>query len=241
MPSKKILFGTIGFLLDSVAAKMRWMFLPLWLISRIADWIARLFWMMVNEYLKSRIGGCGQGVRLYGRFRVTNPKGLHLGDNVHINANAFIRAEGGVTIGDNTHIARNLVVYSMNHDFEGQRLPYDHHLVRKPVLIGKNVWIGINVTIAPGATIRDGAIIGMGAVVAGTVPKLAVIGAPPWRILKHRNEDRYVSLEAARRYGGMSGLPYKSSPGAPPRSCKRTSSSRPTLPAIASGAKAGSG
>jgi len=187
---------------------MRWVFLPFWLVSRFADGFARLFWLLVNEYQKSRLDACGRGVRLHGRFRVTTPKGLRLGDNVHINTNAFIRAEGGVSIGDNTHIARNLIVYSMNHDFEGQRLPYDHTAVLKPVTIGRNVWIGINVTIVPGTMIGDGAIIAMGAVVSGKVPERAVIGNAPWRILKHRDEAHYTALESARRYSGMSGYPW---------------------------------
>src|SRR5699024_135422 len=75
--------------------------------------------------------------------------------NVHIGKNAFIRAEGGLFIGENTHISRNFVCYSVNHDYEGKRLPVDDNDVYKPVHIGKNVWIGINVVVAPGTYIGD--------------------------------------------------------------------------------------
>src|SRR5690606_23541026 len=102
---------------------------------------------------------------------------LEIGENVHINENAFIRAEGGVIIGDNTHISRNLVLYSINHDYQGDLIPYDNQMIKKEVLIGKNVWIGMNVCVVPGTTIGDGSIIGMGTTVSGDIPPLSIVGS----------------------------------------------------------------
>ncbi|MBO8132165.1 MAG: hypothetical protein H0Z29_11790 [Candidatus Marinimicrobia bacterium] len=45
----------------------------------------------------------------------------------------------------------------------------------------------MNVIIAPGSIIKDGAIVGMGTVVSGEVPRLAIIGAQKFRILKYRD------------------------------------------------------
>ena len=103
-----------------------------------------------NQRLLSQLGAYGQGVGLYGKIRISSPSRIKIGDNVHINDNAYIRAEGGVTIGDNTHISRNLVLYTINHHYDGQRLPYDDTFVEKPVNIGRNVWIGMNVCITQG-------------------------------------------------------------------------------------------
>ena len=93
----------------------------------------------------------------------------------------------------------------MNHEYEGECLPYDANRVLKPVRIGRNVWIGMNVVVIPGVTIGDGSIIGMGTVVARDVPPLAIVGSAPQRVLKERDEEHYRALDAAESYGGMSG------------------------------------
>lgn len=159
-----------------------------------------------------RFGACGPGTLIYYPCTVTGAAKIRVGCNVHINRHAFIRGEGGLVIGDNVHIARNLVVYTMNHNFQGDRLPYDHTHIYKPVTIGRNVWIGINVTIVPGVTIGEGAIIGAGTVVSSDVPDLAVVGSGPTRVLSYRDDEQYRRLDAEKRYGGRSGhiLPTES-------------------------------
>ncbi|MFO8007565.1 MAG: acyltransferase [Candidatus Brocadiia bacterium] len=161
-----------------------------------------------NERLLSRLGGCGRDVRLHGRIRVSGAESMALGDNVHLGENAFIRAEGGLEIGDNTHISRNVVIYTVNHNYRGERLPYDEQFVHRPVRIGENVWIGINVTILPGATIGEGAIVGAGSCVRGEVPPLAIVAPQDPAVLKFRDRERYHRLSAAGRFGGPDGKPY---------------------------------
>ena len=141
-------------------------------------------------------------------MRITSCENILIGNNVHIGNNAWIRAEGGLTIGDNTHISRNLVLYTINHCYDGCRLPYDEQLAKKPVVIGRNVWIGMNVCIVPGTKIGDGAVIGMGVVVSGEVPPLSIIGNQKWRILGFRNKDDYVRLDKSGKYGGPNGVPF---------------------------------
>lgn len=158
-----------------------------------------------NRVMLSRMASCGDGTALYGRACITGLDQVRLGRNVHIGDNAFIRGEGGLTIGDNTHVSRNLVLYTVNHRYEGERLPYDEELVEKPVDIGRNVWIGMNVCIAPGTTIGDGAIVAMGAVVFGDVPPLTIVGGPAWRALGQRDQNRYQALCETGAYGGADG------------------------------------
>lgn len=192
---------------ERVLAPMRRLLWPLWALERGLSAASSGFWLLRNEFLKSRFGACGHGVRLHGPLTVTHPQGLRLGNNVHINRGALIRAEGGVSLGDNCHVARNLVIYSMNHDFGGVRLPYDERAIHKPVSIGRNVWIGINVSIAPGTRIGDGAIIAMGAVVAGEVAPGAIVASPKAVPIGQRDMDHYQRLDAAGCYGGMAGYP----------------------------------
>jgi maltose O-acetyltransferase len=140
--------------------------------------------------------------------KITCPENLEIGENVHIGNNSYIRAEGGVCIGDNTHISRNLVLYSINHNYQGVNLPYDNSFDNKPVKIGKNVWIGMNVCITPGTIIGDGAIIGMGTTVSGEVPRLTIIGSQKWRELRKRDKDHYNALDNLGRYGAINGQLY---------------------------------
>ena len=151
---------------------------------------------------------CGKGVKIYYPFTISRIGNAKIGDNVHINGGAFINASGGLQIGNNVHIGRNLTIYTVNHDYLGQALPYDDGLVKKSVKIEDNVWIGINVTIIPGTTIGEGSIVGAGTTVSRDIPPLAIVGSMPPRIIKYRDRNHYLSLRKAKKYGGVDGKPY---------------------------------
>ena len=195
-----------NFMFDNVLSRSRILLVPFRLITIISGIISQIVWAFSNEYTKRKFGSCGLGVRIHGPFRLTSPHNFHVGNNVHINNNAFLRAEGGLIIGDNTHISRNLVVYTMNHNYEGKLLPYDSSRILKPVTIGKNVWIGMNVLITPGTTIGDGSIIGMGSIISRDVQPLSIIGSASQRVLKIRDENHYNSLEESNLFSEMSGF-----------------------------------
>lgn len=150
---------------------------------------------------------CGKYTKIYPPFKISSRSNVKIGANVHIGRNCWIRGDGGLTIGDNTHISRNLVLYTVNHDYKGDRIPYDETLVERPVRIGRCVWIGMNVCVAPGTIIGDGAIIGMGTTVSGEVPAFAIVGSAKWRVLKYRDRDHYQQLDANGAYGGINGAP----------------------------------
>jgi acetyltransferase-like isoleucine patch superfamily enzyme len=160
-----------------------------------------------NQAWLSRLNKRGKHIHIRGAVMVSGAEKMAIGENVHIGQNAFIRAEGGLSIGDNTHISRNLVLYTTNHRYTGDRLPYDHTTIHKPVEIGRNVWIGMNVCITPGSKIGDGAIVGMGAVIAGEVPPLSIVGNQKFRIIGYRDPQHYQALEAAKAFGGTNGRP----------------------------------
>lgn len=162
-----------------------------------------------KEIWPSLLGSCGDDVYIYYPFKITDPRSASIGNNVHINRGAFIRAEGGLIIGDNVHIAPNLTIYTINHNYAGDAIPYDNSVVKKPVTIHKNVWIGVNVTIVPGVTIGEGAIVGAGSVVSKDVPALAIVGSTPLRIIKYRAEEHYRQLDRAHMYGGVNGSLYR--------------------------------
>jgi acetyltransferase-like isoleucine patch superfamily enzyme len=162
-----------------------------------------------NQAWMSRLKQCGTGLTVRGKVKVSGAQFIEIGENVHLGENAFIRAEGGLMIGDNTHISRNLVLYTVNHQYKGACLPYDQTTVKKAVAIGRNVWIGMNVCITPGSKIGDGSIIAMGAVISGEVPPLSIVGNQKFRILGDRDAQHYQTLDQAQAYGGVNGHPLE--------------------------------
>lgn len=157
------------------------------------------------DRLLSQFQSCGVGVRINGEIKVTDPRSVAIGNNVHIGSNAYFSSAGGLVIADNVHISRNVTIYTVNHNYAGEALPYDQLELPKPVIIGKNVWIGMNVSIVPGVRIGAGAIVGMGTVVTHNVPPLAIVGSPRHRILKSRSLKDYQDLEQKKKYGARSG------------------------------------
>lgn len=177
---------------------------------RLVDQGEKYYISKENEKLIQSSDSCSPDLRINGRVdKFSGFDKAVIEKNVHIGKNVFIRANGGLFIGENTHISRNFVCYTMNHDYEGKRLPIDDSDVYKPVHIGKNVWIGMNVVVAPGTTIEDGVIVGAGCVVAGHVPALSIIGNQKYRELKKRDKEHYDRLEKAGKYGGISGRPIE--------------------------------
>lgn len=126
-----------------------------------------------------------------------DPINISIGTNVHIGPNAMLEGTGGITIEKNTIIAPNVTIRTRNHYYDGndlRALPFDNRIVLKSVLIEKNVWIGSNVIIVPGVTIGEGAIVATGSVVTKNIPKMAVVGGNPAKVIKYRNERKYNEL-----------------------------------------------
>ena len=119
----------------------------------------------------------------------------------HIKSDTFIECGGGVVIGRYFHPGRGLTIYSATHNyFKGSRIPYDNIHIPMPVTIGDFVWCGANVTILPGVTVGEGAVIGAGSVVAKDVPRCAIVGGNPARILKYRDIEHFDRLKAAGEF-----------------------------------------
>ena len=56
-----------------------------------------------------------------------------------------------------------------------------------PIIIEDDVWVGYGAVITKGVTISKGAIIGANAVVTKDVPKYAIVGGVPAKIIKYRS------------------------------------------------------
>ncbi len=54
------------------------------------------------------------------------------------------------------------------------------------VVIGRDVWLGVRATVVAGVTIGEGAVVAAGAVVTKDVPRGAVVGGVPARVIGWR-------------------------------------------------------
>ena len=109
---------------------------------------------------------------------------------------------GGLHIGAYCRFARGTLIFTSLHNYEGDCLPYDvADDMMCPVVIEDFVWLGARVTILPGVRIGEGAIVQMGAVVTKDVPRCAIVGGNPAKILRYRNQEQFEELKAAGKFG----------------------------------------
>ena len=106
---------------------------------------------------------------------------ITIGKNVFINSGCRFQDQGGITIGNDSLIGHNVVITTLNHDFEPKNRK---GLCPAPVIIGDNVWIGSNSTIVPGVVIGNNSIIGAGSVVTKNIPENVVVAGVPAKIIK---------------------------------------------------------
>lgn len=112
----------------------------------------------------------------------------------------IISGAGKVTIGDYFHSGKECLIVNQNHNYEGEMIPYDHTYILKEVVIGKCVWFGHRVIVMGGVKIGDGAIIAAGSVVTKDVPKCAIVGGNPAKIIKYRDIKHYEELDNLQLY-----------------------------------------
>ena len=128
--------------------------------------------------------------------KISSIKNLKVGGNVYIGGGGTkLCCEGGMTIGAGTKIGEGCFFLTTNHNYKSEtRVPFDHVSYQQPIVIGENCWIGVRSTICPGVKIDDGAIVAMGSVVTKSVPKCAIVGGNPAKIIGYRNMELYDKL-----------------------------------------------
>lgn len=122
-----------------------------------------------------------EGFRLFPPFYANCGKNITVGKGVFINTGCHFQDQGGITLGDGTFLGNNVILTTMNHDFDPakRRTTYP-----APIVTGKNVWLGSSVTVVPGVHIGDGAIVAAGAVVTRDVPPNTIVAGVPARVIR---------------------------------------------------------
>lgn len=125
---------------------------------------------------------------------------IHFGDNCNFNGISVLGG-GKVTFGNNFHSGSECMIITQNHNYDkGEAIPYDSTCILKEVKIEDNVWFGNRVIVVGNVTIGEGAIIAAGAVVSKDVPKFAIVGGNPAKVLKYRDKDHYEKLRKEGKF-----------------------------------------
>ena len=142
--------------------------------------------------------------RLFPPFYTNCGKNTTVGKRVFINTGCHFQDQGGITLGDGTFLGNNVVLTTMNHDFDPQQRSTTYPA---PIVIGKNVWIASSVTVVPGVTIGDGAIVAAGAVVTRDVPPNTIVAGVPARVVREIRPGEHAPASFRRREecGGAAG------------------------------------
>lgn len=141
------------------------------------------------------------------KTKIKNREKLKLGKEIFIGDNCDFFLEGTIEIGSYTRIAKEVMILTANHNYKSEKLlPFDEIDYIQNVSIGKNCWIGARSIIYAGVKIEDGAIVAAGSVVTKSVPKCAIVGGNPAKIIGYRDMEQYDSLETGHKNASLSDL-----------------------------------
>lgn len=120
---------------------------------------------------------------------IGNASLIKIGNSVSFGGNVLLYANAEISIGDYSMIAINTTFHTSTHDYDCH--PMWEYRIDKPIKVGRHVWIGTGSIILPGVIIEDFAVIAAGSLVAANVPKGAIVGGNPARVIKYRSEEIY--------------------------------------------------
>jgi|21_taG_2_1085346.scaffolds.fasta_scaffold00091_17 acetyltransferase-like isoleucine patch superfamily enzyme len=158
--------------------------------------LRKLYYKVFQSFTLKKINRIGENCIIEFPIKITKPENVDIGSNVYIGPDGWISSYGNVRLKSGVIIGPRIKIYTGNHNFESTKaIPYDEITFAKQVTICENVWIGGDVLILPGVIINEGAIVGAGAVITKDIPKCAIVGGNPAKILKYRDMETYEKLK----------------------------------------------
>jgi acetyltransferase-like isoleucine patch superfamily enzyme len=177
--------------------------------------LARSIWSRISSivradmqrHLRQELGSCGSNVRIAPDAVFISPETIHIGNHVLINEGAWLSAVNTeIRIGNKVMFGPQVGIIAGDHnsgtlgrymiDVEDKR-PGDD----LPVIIEDDVWIGFRATILKGVTVGRGSIVAAGALVIEDVPRYAIVGGVPARVLRMRWSEDEIAEHERRLYG----------------------------------------
>ncbi|HEY0666724.1 MAG TPA: DapH/DapD/GlmU-related protein [Sphingobacteriaceae bacterium] len=168
------------------------------MISELKRRIFQIYTIIWTLYATIKVKEYGKGLKV--NFRCLFTKRTVIGNDCHFNGLDIIGG-GNVVIGDHFHSGSGIMIITQNHNYYSpERLPYDDKDITRDVIIGRCCWIGSRVIVLPGTILEDGVVVQAGAVVFGKIPKGAVVGGNPYRVIKYRDLEKYELLDQQQLY-----------------------------------------
>lgn len=109
-------------------------------------------------------------------------KNIKIGKNVFINSGCRFQDQGGITLGDQSLIGHNVVMATINHDYDPMKRGTMH---LAPIILKERTWIGSNSTILPGVTVGENSVVAAGSVVTKDVEPNTIVGGNPAKFISN--------------------------------------------------------
>lgn len=166
------------------------------LISRLQA-LKAVGWPQGKGQVHRNLASFGSGAYIDPTTTITSAQGITIEADVYIGPGGYIAGDGGLNIGRGVMVGPQVYIQTSTHNFESEdlmALPYDHRIIRGPIVLEAYVWVGGRVTILPGVRIGRGAVVGAGSVVTRNVDALAIVAGNPARLIRHRDTEQFVRL-----------------------------------------------
>lgn len=142
-------------------------------------------------YMKKRLDGYGTHLWVARMPRISTVSKVKCGSYCGFNG-ITISGWGNVEIGNCFRSGSSVKIMLGSHDYDyGDGLPYGRHYTTKNVVIDDFVWVGNDVIINGNVHIGEGAIIAIGSVVVKDVPRCAIVGGNPAKVIKYRDIEKF--------------------------------------------------
>lgn len=172
---------------------IRILFIPISLYRKCVSYLSSfIFRRFVNS--------CGVHLTVNNLPHIGSGALVDVGDYCSFNG-ITITGWGEVKIGNHFHSGTNVKIQLGSHDYDNDnKIPYGNKHTHKEVVVDDYVWIGSDVIISGNVHIGEGAIVAIGSVVVKDVPRCAIVGGNPAKVIKYRNTEHFDRLKVEEKF-----------------------------------------
>lgn len=169
-------------------------------ISLLIDFFIQIFKSMLSKIYKYRFSETGKNIS-FDPFGIYSYKNISVGNNANLGYRPIlIASRSKIRIGNNVMFGPEVTIRGGNHRIdilgrymidikEGEKRPEDD----PGVVIEDDVWIGTRAIILAGIVVGRGAVVSAGAVVTKSVPRYAIVGGNPAKLIRMRWSDNEIA------------------------------------------------